>query len=96
MGDGLVNSIMHLEMVWDSLRNDLYDAGIDHSSMRQLTDWRCIDALLADRLSRSTIASRLNFVSVNGVQHLDQGVCMTDMVKIRNKKLASLLTKVAQ
>lgn len=51
-------------------------------------------ALLADRLNRSGITQKLDYLTISNGTFMAPCSDLVDLVKIRNAKLASLLTKI--
>jgi hypothetical protein len=90
---GLINAILHRGELADQITLSTYQAGIASPQRNHLLDMRHIDAFLANGLSRSGIAGRLNFVTVNGVQHLDNGTSLRDLTAERHRKLTLMLEK---
>lgn len=92
----IVAAILRLDELNAQFRSEAYEAGVkDYGTRHYTTDLRPVSALLADRLSRSGIAAKLDFVSVSGTQHMEPGTDLTSMVKGRTAKLAAVLAKVA-
>ena len=89
-------SVQHMEALALQLRKSSYDAGATDGSRLHLTDLRAVDAFLADRLSRSGVGPRLEFVKVSGVQHLPLGTGLLDLIKTRGAKMATRINRAVR
>lgn len=90
--NGLVATIQRVADVSEQFRAEAFDAGLtDHNQRHGLTDLRAVSALLADRLNRSGVAQKLDYLSISTGTYLEAGTDLVDLVKARNAKLVALL-----
>jgi hypothetical protein len=67
---GLVAAIQRFDALNADMRRSAFDAGVaDANARNHSADMRGISAVVADRLSRSGVAAKLDYIQVVGTQH---------------------------
>lgn len=90
----LVAAIQRYDVLNTTMRLAAFAAGLTDGNTRAYsTDLRPVSAVLADTLSRSGIAAKLDFVAVHGVQHTDGKTSVADLTARTNAKLLAAVER---
>lgn len=90
----LVASVQRYDSLNAVMRRSAFDAGLrDQNTRAYNADLRPVSGVLADRLSRSGIAAKLDFVQVVGTQHVADKTSVVDLTAKTNAKLLGAVEK---